>query len=202
MRSFTILLDPPSNDVCNIKAQYDQCDPYVQKRYKKQLLQHSTRIHIRPYRHHQHNQHQHLLPTTNLLLASIKNLGVPTRFYQTEGALCFSNYFLMTPLIRLYLILLFQEFLFLSTQFPDLPFYVSPDFPCFLISQVDFINLHLLLMIILVMLLLMANKEGYSDLLLLVSLVMTMMMMMMMTITIIDTVVKQEVCVVFFLPKE
>ena len=31
--------------------------------------------------HHQHNQHQHLLPTTNLLLASINNLGVPTRFY-------------------------------------------------------------------------------------------------------------------------
>ena len=40
-------------------------------------------------------QQQHLQPTTNQLLAPIKNLGVtPTRFYRTKGALCFSNYFL------------------------------------------------------------------------------------------------------------
>ena len=53
---------------------------------------HCSLYRIRQYRHHQHNHHHHLLPTTNLLLASIKNLGVPTRFYQTKGALCFINY--------------------------------------------------------------------------------------------------------------
>jgi len=47
-----------------------------------------------PYHHHhQHQEQQHLQPTTNQTLAPIKNLGVPTRFYRTKGALCFSNHF-------------------------------------------------------------------------------------------------------------
>jgi len=36
-------------------------------------------------------------PTTNQTLAPIKNLGVPTRFYRTKGALCFSNHFKAFP---------------------------------------------------------------------------------------------------------
>mmetsp|Transcript_41078 Transcript_41078/g.45788 ORF Transcript_41078/g.45788 Transcript_41078/m.45788 type:complete len:86 (+) Transcript_41078:52-309(+) len=42
----------------------------------------------------QHQQNQHLRPPTNQTLATIKMLGVPTRFYRTKGALCFSNHFI------------------------------------------------------------------------------------------------------------
>ena len=52
---------------------------------------------LHPYHYHHHHQQQqqqqHLQPTTNQTLAPIKNLGVPTRFYRTKGALCFSNHF-------------------------------------------------------------------------------------------------------------
>ena len=51
-----------------------------------------------PYHHHQQQQ-QHLQPTTNQTLAPIKNLGVPTRFYRTKGALCFSNHFYWNELL-------------------------------------------------------------------------------------------------------